>query len=87
MGASLDATDQDDAKAANGSAVTLGGVIDGGYSSGEDALPKGAVSSFAPAETVSKLAPKSQVSKMRKTQEQSMGMQGKSVEEGSMFEV
>ena len=44
MGASLDATGHDEAKAADGSAVTLGGVIDGGYSSGEDALPKGVVS-------------------------------------------
>ena len=44
MGMSIDATGSDEAKAANGSAVTLGGVIDGGYSSGEDTLPKGAVS-------------------------------------------
>ena len=44
MGMSIDATGSDEAKAANASAVTLGGVIDGGYSSGEDALPKGAVS-------------------------------------------
>ena len=87
MGASFDATDNDDTKAAvEGSAVTLGGVIDGGYSSGEDVFPKGTVSQFAPAETASKIVPTSQVSQIRKTQEQSKGMQATSVDEGSIQE-
>ena len=64
MSVSPEVTGHNDAIATvNGSAVTLGGVIDGGYSSGEDVFPKGAVvSQFAPAGTASKLAPTTQVS-------------------------
>ena len=63
MSVSPEVTGHNDAIATvNGSAVTLGGVIEGGYSSGEDVFPKGAVSQFAPAGTASKLAPITQVS-------------------------
>ena len=45
MSISPDATGLDDAGAAiDGSAVTLGGAIDGGYTSGEDVFPKTSVS-------------------------------------------
>ena len=45
MGVSLDATGhEDDGAVIDGSAVTLGGAGDGGYTSGEDVVNKTAVS-------------------------------------------